>query len=145
VKIAPTRIPDVRTVDPVVTADSSWKPGAPLRSLKPGSPPPSRRIPFRARRAAFLHGLHYQIEQSQGKLVRGIAGEIFDVAVDMRRSSATFGEWVGERLSASNKRRFWIPARLRPRVLRSSGRRNSVQVHGHLGAAARTVHAMERP
>ena len=56
-----------------------------------------------------LRGLHYQIRQPQGKLVRVIAGEVFDVAVDIRRSSPTFGKWVGEILSADNKRMLWIP------------------------------------
>lgn len=56
-----------------------------------------------------LRGLHYQIEQPQGKLVRVVAGEVFDVAVDLRRSSATFGKWVGMTLSAENKRMAWIP------------------------------------
>ena len=57
-----------------------------------------------------LRGLHYQIEQAQGKLVRAIAGEIFDVAVDIRRSSPTFGQWVGARLNAANKQQIWVPA-----------------------------------
>lgn len=56
-----------------------------------------------------LRGLHYQIRQPQGKLVRVTAGEVFDVAVDLRRGSATFGRWVGERLSAENKRQMWVP------------------------------------
>jgi len=56
-----------------------------------------------------LRGLHYQIKQSQGKLVRVILGEIFDVAVDLRRSSLTFGKWVGTYLTAENKRQLWIP------------------------------------
>ncbi|HJW03259.1 MAG TPA: dTDP-4-dehydrorhamnose 3,5-epimerase [Azospira sp.] len=56
-----------------------------------------------------LRGLHYQIRQPQGKLVRVTAGEVFDVAVDIRRNSPTFGHWVGERLSAENKRQMWIP------------------------------------
>ena len=56
-----------------------------------------------------LRGLHYQIRQPQGKLVRVIAGEVFDVAVDIRRQSATFGRWVGQVLSGDNKRQLWIP------------------------------------
>ena len=56
-----------------------------------------------------LRGLHYQVQQAQGKLVRVTAGEVFDVAVDLRRSSPTFGRWVGVHLSAGNKRQLWVP------------------------------------
>ena len=56
-----------------------------------------------------LRGLHYQIQQPQGKLVRVVQGEVFDVAVDIRKSSPTFGRWVGEILSADNKKQIWIP------------------------------------
>jgi dTDP-4-dehydrorhamnose 3,5-epimerase len=56
-----------------------------------------------------LRGLHYQIKQPQGKLVRVVEGEVFDVAVDIRGSSPTFGKWVGEILSADNKKQLWIP------------------------------------
>ena len=57
----------------------------------------------------ILRGLHYQIQQAQGKLIRAVAGEIFDVAVDLRRSSPTFGQWVGETLSAANRTQLWVP------------------------------------
>jgi len=57
-----------------------------------------------------LRGLHYQIKQPQGKLVRVVAGEVFDVAVDIRRNSPTFGKWAGFNLSAENKRMAWIPS-----------------------------------
>lgn len=56
-----------------------------------------------------LRGLHYQIQQPQGKLVRAIQGEIFDVAVDLRQRSPTFGKWTGVKLSAENKKQVWIP------------------------------------
>ena len=57
-----------------------------------------------------LRGLHYQLKQAQGKLVRVVAGEVFDVAVDIRRSSATFGQWAGAILSATNHHQLWVPA-----------------------------------
>lgn len=57
-----------------------------------------------------LRGLHYQIQQAQGKLVRVSSGEVLDVAVDIRKSSATFGQWAGVILSAENKRQLWVPA-----------------------------------
>ena len=56
-----------------------------------------------------LRGLHYQIEQPQGKLVRVVRGAVFDVAVDLRKTSATFGQWVGAELSEENKRQMWVP------------------------------------
>ncbi|MBS7690316.1 dTDP-4-dehydrorhamnose 3,5-epimerase [Pseudomonas lalucatii] len=56
-----------------------------------------------------LRGLHYQVQQAQGKLVRVTAGEVYDVAVDVRRASPTFGRWVGVQLSAENKRQLWVP------------------------------------
>jgi dTDP-4-dehydrorhamnose 3,5-epimerase len=58
----------------------------------------------------ILRGLHYQIRQVQSKLVRVVVGEVFDVAIDLRRSSPTFGRWVGHNLSADNKLQMWIPA-----------------------------------
>jgi dTDP-4-dehydrorhamnose 3,5-epimerase len=56
-----------------------------------------------------LRGLHYQVRQAQGKLVRVVQGEVYDVVVDLRRSSPTFGKWVGETLSAENRRMLWVP------------------------------------
>src|SRR6266496_2211556 len=56
-----------------------------------------------------LRGLHYQIQQPQGKLVRTISGEVFDVAVDIRKNSPSFGKWIGVHLSAENKRQLWVP------------------------------------
>ena len=56
-----------------------------------------------------LRGLHYQIQQAQGKLVRAVQGEVFDVAVDLRKGSKTFGQWVGEVLSGENKKQLWVP------------------------------------
>jgi len=58
---------------------------------------------------SVLRGLHYQIHQAQGKLVRVVVGEVFDVAVDLRRDSTTFGKWVGQTLSAQNRHMLWIP------------------------------------
>jgi dTDP-4-dehydrorhamnose 3,5-epimerase len=60
-------------------------------------------------RKGVLRGLHYQIQHAQGKLVRVVRGSVFDVAVDMRRSSPTFGKWFGAELSGENKRQMWIP------------------------------------
>lgn len=57
-----------------------------------------------------LRGLHYQVKYAQGKLVRVVEGEVFDVAVDIRKKSPTYGQWVGEYLSAENKRMLWVPA-----------------------------------
>lgn len=56
-----------------------------------------------------LRGLHYQVEQAQGKLVRVVSGEVFDVAVDIRKSSPSFGQWVGYHLSGENKKQLWVP------------------------------------
>lgn len=60
-------------------------------------------------RQGILRGLHYQMEQTQGKLVRVVSGCVYDVAVDLRKSSSTFGQWVGVELSEENKRQLWVP------------------------------------
>ena len=61
-------------------------------------------------RQGILRGLHYQLEKTQGKLVRVTEGEVFDVAVDMRKNSQTFGKWIGTILSSNNNRQLWVPA-----------------------------------
>jgi dTDP-4-dehydrorhamnose 3,5-epimerase len=108
----PTRIPDVVVIEPQVFGDNrgffmeTWearkfgKAGLGLTFVQDNH---SRSV------KGTLRGLHYQIRQPQGKLVRVIAGEVFDVAVDLRRSSPTFGQWVSERLSAENKKMLWVP------------------------------------
>ena len=63
-------------------------------------------------RQSTLRGMHYQIEKTQGKLVRVISGRVFDVAVDLRKNSSTYGKWIGLELSAENQKQLWIPAGL---------------------------------
>ena len=111
--VVPTAIPEVRILEPRVFGDAR---GFFLESWN------ARAFAIAGIRAEFvqdnhsrsaknvLRGLHYQIRQPQGKLIRVIAGEVFDVAVDLRRSSPTFKRWVGLALSAENKRMAWIPA-----------------------------------
>jgi dTDP-4-dehydrorhamnose 3,5-epimerase len=112
-KVVATAIPEVKLVEPRIFEDSR---GFFFESY-------NERVltaqgiagPFVQDNQSFSHkdvvrGLHYQIEQAQGKLIRCISGEIFDVAVDIRRSSPTFGKWVGETLTANNRRMLWIPA-----------------------------------
>jgi len=108
-----TAIPEVRILEPKVFGDAR---GFFLESWN------ARAFAIAGIRADFvqdnhsrstrnvLRGLHYQVLQPQGKLVRVVLGEVYDVAVDLRRSSPTFGRWIGERLSAENKRMAWIPA-----------------------------------
>ena len=75
-----------------------------------GKPPPQFVQDNHSRSVkGVLRGLHYQIQHSQGKLVRVTQGEVFDVAVDIRKSSPTFGKWVGETLSAQNNKQIWVP------------------------------------
>jgi dTDP-4-dehydrorhamnose 3,5-epimerase len=107
-----TKIPDVLVLDPAVFSDErgffmeTWH-----RQRFAGLGIDCELVQDNHSRSVkgTLRGLHYQIRQPQGKLVRVTLGEIFDVAVDIRRSSPTFGQWVGTRLSADNKRMLWIP------------------------------------
>ncbi len=111
--IRATAIPDVLLVEPTVFGDDrgfffesyNEKKWEELTGLK------TRFVQDNHSRSAkgVLRGIHYQIQQAQGKLVRAVVGEVFDVAVDLRRSSPTFGQWVGERLSAENKKSLWVP------------------------------------
>jgi dTDP-4-dehydrorhamnose 3,5-epimerase len=107
-----TQIPGVLIVEPVVFGDER---GFFLESFNERE---MRRIGIDAHfvqdnhsrsQRSVLRGLHYQISQPQGKLVRVVSGKVFDVAVDVRRDSPAFGKWVGVELSAENKRMFWLP------------------------------------
>ncbi len=112
-RVTPTAIPDVLVIEPQVFGDDRgffyesfnqrvWQEKTGLdRTFVQSNH--SRSL------QGVLRGLHYQIRQPQGKLVRVVVGEVFDVAVDLRRNSPTFGKWVGERLSAENKKLFWVP------------------------------------
>jgi len=112
VKVTPTELPDVLLIEPRVFNDErgfffeSWNQRA-LAAAGFGADFVQDNHSRSLRNV--LRGLHYQIEHAQGKLVRVCAGEVFDVAVDVRRSSPTFGRWTGLRLSAQNKRMLWIP------------------------------------
>ncbi len=111
-KLIPTSIPDVILIEPDVFGDhrgffmETWHQkkfadaGINAKFVQDNHSKSKRGI---------LRGLHYQMHQPQGKLVRVIAGEVFDVAVDLRKSSTTFGKWVGEMLSAENKKMLWVP------------------------------------
>jgi len=112
-KAIPLAIPDVVLIEPQVFGDERGfffesfnqaqfeaAVGKPVRFVQDNH---SRSV------KNVLRGLHYQIQQPQGKLVRVMQGEVFDVAVDLRKSSKTFGQWVGEILSAENKRQLWVP------------------------------------
>lgn len=111
-KITKTRIPEVMVLEPKVFGDERGffmesfnqrefeELGLPGKFVQDNHSHSSRNV---------LRGLHYQLRQPQGKLVRVVSGSVWDVAVDIRRGSRTFGQWVGEELSAENKRMFWIP------------------------------------
>jgi dTDP-4-dehydrorhamnose 3,5-epimerase len=112
VKTIPTTIPEVMVIEPEVYADARGhffesfnrlameRAGLPGEFVQDNQSHSLRHV---------LRGLHYQIRQPQGKLVRVLSGEVFDVAVDLRRSSPTFGKWVSVTLSAENRRQLWVP------------------------------------
>ncbi|MEZ5489874.1 MAG: dTDP-4-dehydrorhamnose 3,5-epimerase [Gammaproteobacteria bacterium] len=111
-KITATAIPDVLIIEPVVHGDhrgffmETWR-----QSLFAEQGIDGGFVQDNQSRSAgnILRGLHYQVNRPQGKLVRAIEGEIYDVAVDLRQSSPTFGNWVGVHLSAENHLQLWVP------------------------------------
>ena len=111
-KVVPSALPDVLLIEPSVFGDArgfffeSWN-----RRAFSEAGVEAEFVQDNHSRSAHnvLRGLHYQIEHAQGKLVRVCAGAVFDVAVDIRRSSPTFGRWVGMELSAANRHMLWIP------------------------------------
>ncbi len=111
--IIPTDIPDVLIIEPRVFGDDRgfFFESSNERTFAEKTGVVTRFVQANHSRSVknVLRGLHYQIQQPQGKLVRVIIGEVFDVAVDLRKSSPTFGQWVSTLLSAENKRQMWVP------------------------------------
>jgi len=112
IKLIPTPIPDVLLIEPKVFEDER---GFFLESyqkeqfIEAGIPFEFVQDNHSKSQQGILRGLHYQVRQPQGKLVRVVLGEVFDVVVDIRRDSPTFGKWAGDYLSAGNKRMLWVP------------------------------------
>ncbi len=112
-KVTPTRIPDVLVIEPKVFGDAR---GFFLESFNQAAFQAATGLDVnfvqdnhsRSSRGV-LRGLHYQLQQPQGKLVRVVRGSVFDVAVDVRKGSPTFGQWAGIELSEDNHRQFWVP------------------------------------
>ena len=110
--IIATTIPDVLLIEPHVFGDERGfflETYQEQRYAEIGVPSHFVQDNHSGSQKGTLRGLHYQIQQAQGKLTRAVAGEIFDVAVDLRRSSPYFGRWAGAYLSAENKRQIWVP------------------------------------
>ncbi len=113
-KVIDTNISDVKIIEPNVFGDErgffmeTWSQNQ-FEQLVSGKPVQFVQDNHSKSKKGILRGLHYQTENTQGKLVRVISGEVFDVAVDIRKGSPTFGQWVGEYLSAENKRQLWVP------------------------------------
>ena len=111
-RFIPTAIPDVIVIEPRIFADErgffmeSYQKN---QCLNAGINADFVQDNHSKSHFGTLRGLHYQIQQPQGKLMRVVAGEIYDVAVDLRKYSYTFGKWVGDYLSAENKKMLWIP------------------------------------
>jgi dTDP-4-dehydrorhamnose 3,5-epimerase len=113
-KVTRTAIPDVCLIEPRVFGDARgfFYESFNARAFSEATGVTTEFVQDNHSRSGrgVLRGLHYQIQQAQGKLVRVVSGEVYDVAVDIRRSSPTFGKWVGAHLSADNKAQFWVPA-----------------------------------
>lgn len=113
-KVTPTAIPDVLLIEPRVFGDARgfFFESFNRRSFREATGLDADFVQDNHSRSAkgVLRGLHYQIQQPQGKLVRVVRGAVFDVAVDLRKSSSTFGRWVGVELSEDNHRQLWMPA-----------------------------------
>jgi dTDP-4-dehydrorhamnose 3,5-epimerase len=113
-RVIETKIPDVKIIEPTVFGDErgffmeTWNQKQ-FEELVTGKPTHFVQDNHSKSKKGILRGLHYQTENTQGKLVRVVSGEVFDVAVDIRKGSPTFGQWVGEYLSAVNKRQLWVP------------------------------------
>ena len=113
-KVIDTKIPDVKIIEPTVFGDErgffmeTWQQKQ-FEELVTGKPTQFVQDNHSKSKKGILRGLHYQTQNTQGKLVRVVSGEVFDVAVDIRKDSTTFGEWVGFYLSAKNKRQLWVP------------------------------------
>ncbi|MCD9557544.1 dTDP-4-dehydrorhamnose 3,5-epimerase [Photobacterium carnosum] len=113
-KVIETDIPDVKIIEPDVFGDErgffmeTWNQNK-FEELVTGKPTQFVQDNHSKSKKGILRGLHYQTENTQGKLVRVVSGEVFDVAVDIREGSPTFGQWVGVYLSAENKRQLWVP------------------------------------
>jgi dTDP-4-dehydrorhamnose 3,5-epimerase len=111
--VHPTSVPDVLAIDVRVFGDARgfFFESFNRRALEEATGQRMEFVQDNHSRSArhVLRGLHYQLPHAQGKLVRVVHGEVFDVAVDLRRSSSTFGRWAGEVLSAENRRQLWIP------------------------------------
>ncbi|WP_432453569.1 dTDP-4-dehydrorhamnose 3,5-epimerase [Agarivorans sp. QJM3NY_29] len=113
-KVINTKIPEVKIIEPQVFGDErgffmeSWNKKK-FEELVTGKPTTFVQDNHSKSSKGILRGLHYQTENTQGKLVRVVLGEVFDVVVDVRKGSATFGQWVGEYLSEKNKRILWVP------------------------------------
>lgn len=113
-KVIDTKIPDVKIIEPSVYGDErgffmeTWSQKK-FEELVTNKPTHFVQDNHSKSKKGILRGLHYQTENTQGKLVRVVSGEVFDVAVDIRKDSPTFGQWVGEYLCAENKRQLWVP------------------------------------